>query len=54
VKNLAVVIGRDAGSASRLYAEAVAVRRSDSGFAATAERVTDALRKSAMKSFERQ
>jgi REP element-mobilizing transposase RayT len=54
VKDLAVVIGRGAGSASRLYAEAAAVRRTDSGFATTAERVTGALRKSARKSSERQ
>jgi REP element-mobilizing transposase RayT len=54
VKDLAAVIGRGAGSASRLYAEAAAVRRTDSGFATTAERVTGALRKSARKSSERQ
>jgi hypothetical protein len=54
VKDLAVVIGRGAGSASRLYAEAAAVRRTDSGFAATAERVTEALRKSRQKSSRRQ
>jgi len=54
VKDLAVVIGRGAGSASRLYAEAAAVRRSESGFATTGERVTEALRKSGADSSRRQ
>ena len=54
VKDLAVVIGSGAGSASRLYAEAAAVRRSDSGFAAIAEQATHALRKSEKKSSRRQ
>jgi len=50
VKDLAVVIGSSAGSASRLYAEAAAVRRSDSGFAAIAQQVTHELRKSGQES----
>jgi putative transposase len=54
VKDLAVAIGRGAGSASRLYAEAAARRRSDSGFAAIAEQVTQALRKGKKKPSRRQ
>jgi REP element-mobilizing transposase RayT len=50
VKDLAAVIGRGAGSASRLYAEAATARRTDSGFAATAERVSETLRRSGKKS----
>jgi hypothetical protein len=54
VKDFAVVIGRGAGSASRLYAEAAAVRRTNSAFAAIAEQVTQTLRKKQKKSFWRQ
>jgi REP element-mobilizing transposase RayT len=54
VRDLAAVIGRGAGSASRLYSRAAAVRRNDSAFAATAEKVTHALRKSAKKPLEGQ
>jgi REP element-mobilizing transposase RayT len=53
VKDLAVVIGRGAGSASRLYTQASGVRRADPAFAAIAERVTHALRKSEKKSSRR-
>jgi len=48
------VIGRGAGSASRLYSEAAAVRRTNSAFAAIAEQVTQTLRKGQKKSFGRQ
>jgi hypothetical protein len=51
VKDLALVIGRGAGSASRLYSEAAAVRRTNSAFAAIAEQVTQTLRKKQKKSF---
>jgi hypothetical protein len=44
VKDLAVAIGRDAGSASRLYSEAAAVRRTTPAFAAIVEQVTHTLR----------
>ena len=54
VKDLAVVIGREAGSASRLYAQAAAVRRTDPAVTALAERVTKTLRRSAKKSSEGQ
>jgi hypothetical protein len=54
VKDLASVIGRDASSASRLYAQAAAVRRASPAFAAFAEKVTHTLRKSAKKSLKRQ
>jgi hypothetical protein len=54
VKDLAVVIGRGAGSASRLYSRAAVVRRNDSAFAAIAEKVTQAVRKSTKKSRGRQ
>jgi hypothetical protein len=54
VKDLAVVIGRGAGSASRLYAQAATVRRTTSAFAAMAEKVTHALRKSRNKLIRRQ
>jgi hypothetical protein len=54
VKDLAVVIGRDASSAIRLYAQAAAVRRASPAFAAVAEKVTHALRKSAKKPLEGQ
>ena len=54
VKDLALVIGRGAGSASRLYSEAAAVRRTNSAFAAIAEQVTQTLRKGQKKSFGRQ
>ena len=50
VKDLAVVIGRDAGSASRLYAQAAAVRRTDPAVTVLAERVTKTLRRNAKKS----
>jgi chromosomal replication initiation ATPase DnaA len=50
VKDLAVVIGRDAGSASRLYAQAAAVRRTDPAVTVLAERVTKTLRRSAKNS----
>jgi hypothetical protein len=46
VKDLAVVIGRGAGSASRLYTQAAAVRRTDPAFAAIVKRVTQTLRES--------
>ncbi len=46
VKDLAVVIGRGAGSASRLYTQACADRRANAAFAAIAERVMHTLRKS--------
>lgn len=49
VKDLAVAIGRGAGSASRLYAVAAGARRSDSRFPAIAEQLTHALRKSEKK-----
>jgi REP element-mobilizing transposase RayT len=54
VKDLAVVIGRGAGSASRLYAQAAAERRSDPAVTALAERVTKVLRKRGTKSSRRQ
>lgn len=54
VKDLAVVIGRGAGSASRLYAQAATVRRTTPAFAAMAEKVTHALRKSRKKLIRRQ
>lgn len=54
VKDLAVVIGRGAGSASRLYAQAATVRRTTPAFAAMAEKVTHALRKSRNKLIRRQ
>ena len=53
VKDLAAVIGRGAGSASRLYSEAAAVRRTTSAFAAIAEQVTHTLRKSEKRSSRR-
>lgn len=53
VKDLAVVIGRGAGSASRLYAQACGVRRADAAFAALAARVTHTLRKSRTRSSKR-
>ena len=54
VKDLATVIGRGAGSASRLYSEAAAVRRTTSAFAAIAEQVTQTLRKKQKKASWRQ
>jgi REP element-mobilizing transposase RayT len=54
VRDLAAVIGRDASSASRLYAQAAAVRRASPAFAAVAGKVTHALRKSAKKPLEEQ
>jgi len=54
VKDLALVIGRGAGSASRLYSEAAAVRRTNSAFAAIAEQVTETLWKKQKKSSWRQ
>ena len=54
VKDLAAVIGRGAGSASRLYAGAVPVSRSDSGFAAIPAQVAQTLRKNQKKSSRRQ
>jgi putative transposase len=53
VKDLAVVIGRGAGSASRLYTQACGVRRADAAFAALAARVTHTLRKSRTRSSKR-
>jgi hypothetical protein len=53
VKDLAAVIGWGAGSASRLYSEAAAVRRTNSAFAAIAEQVTHAARKSEKRSSRR-
>jgi REP element-mobilizing transposase RayT len=50
VKDLAVVIGRGAGSASRLYTQAAAVRRTDPAFAAIVKRVTQTLRESQTRS----
>jgi hypothetical protein len=44
VKDLAAAIGWGAGSASRLYSEAAAVRRTTPTFAAIAEQVTHTLR----------
>lgn len=46
VNDLARVIGRDPGSASRIYGQAAARRRDDPELAAAAERVTAALRAS--------
>lgn len=54
VKDLAAVIGRDASSASRLYAQAAAAQRTSPAFAAVAGKVTHALRKSAKKPLEGQ
>ena len=54
VKDLAVVIGRGAGSASRLYAQAATVRRTTPAFAAIAKQVTQTLRESRKKSIRRQ
>jgi hypothetical protein len=54
VKDLAVVIGRGAGSANCLYSRAAAVWRNDSAFAAIAEKVTQTVRKSTKKSWGRQ
>lgn len=54
VKDLAVVIGRGAGSASRLYSEAAILRRTNSAFAAIAEQVTETLRERQKKSSRRQ
>jgi hypothetical protein len=45
VKDLAVVIGRGAGTASRLYAEAAVVRRTTPAIARTVKKVTAVLRK---------
>ncbi len=45
VKDLAVVIGRGAGSASRIYAHASDMRRAEPSLAAIAERVMHTLRK---------
>ncbi len=45
VKDLAMVIGRGSGSASRLYTQASGVRRTDPAFAAIAEQATRTLRK---------
>jgi len=50
VKDLALVIGRGAGSASRLYSEAAIVRRTNSVFAGIAEQVTQTVRKKQKKS----
>jgi hypothetical protein len=54
VKDLAVVIGRGAGSASRLHAQAAAERRTDPAVTTLAERVTKVLRKRGTKSSRRQ
>jgi hypothetical protein len=54
VKDLAVVIGRGAGSASRLYSEAAAARRTTPAFAAIAEQVTRTLRERRKESSRRQ
>jgi hypothetical protein len=54
VKDLAVVIGRGAGSASRLHAQAAAERRTDPAVTALAERVTKTLRKNGTKLPRRQ
>jgi hypothetical protein len=54
VKDLAVIIGMGAGSASRLYTQASDVRRVDPAFPAIAERVTHTLRKSQTSSSRRQ
>jgi putative transposase len=54
VKDLAAVIGRDASSASRLYAQAATVRRASPALAAIVEKVTHALRKSAKRSLKQQ
>ena len=48
------MIGRGAGSASRLYSEAAIVRRTNSAFAGIAEQVTQTLRKKQKKSSWRQ
>lgn len=50
VKDLAVVIGRGAGSASRLYAQAAAEWRTEPAATALAGRVTKTLRKNGTKS----
>ncbi len=50
VKDLAGVIGRGAGSASRLYSEAAAARRSTPAIGAMARRVGQALRETRRKS----
>ena len=54
VKDLAAVIGRGAGSASRLYGQATVHRRAEPAFAALAERVMGALRGSPKKASRRQ
>jgi hypothetical protein len=54
VKVLTVVIDRGTGSASRLYAHAAAERRTDAAVTARAERVVQAMRRSAKKSARRQ
>jgi len=54
VKDLAAVIGRGAGTASRLYAEAAAARRTGPELAAIAERVSQALRANRKKVPQRQ
>jgi putative transposase len=45
VKDLAAVIGRDPGSASRLYGQATTRRREDPGYAALAQGAVEALRR---------
>ncbi|HQT95258.1 MAG TPA: hypothetical protein PK435_11535 [Thermoanaerobaculaceae bacterium] len=54
VRDLAVVIGRGAGSASRIYAKASEVRRAEPALAAIAEQVRHTLRKSRTSSPRRQ
>jgi REP element-mobilizing transposase RayT len=54
VKDLALVIGRGAGTASRLYAEAAAIRRTTPALARLAKQVTQTLRASRKKSPHRQ
>ena len=49
VRELEAVIGRGVDSASRRYAEAAGARRGNPRFAAIAEEVTHALRKSEKK-----
>ena len=53
VKDLALVIGRGAGSASRLYTQVSDVQRADPGFAAIAEQLTQTLRENQTNSSKR-
>lgn len=53
VKDLAHVIGRDAGSASRLYGQAAAVRPTNPGLARLADKALEVLRRGEKRAFRR-